>query len=423
MSESLYWTWLSTRLGAASPYLAPLVTKYVSAKAIYEAGREELLSVERLPERIRLRLLDRDLSRSERILEVCGRLGIGILTYGNPRYPAILKYIAAPPAVLYFKGQPVDFDKRFCVGIVGTRRMSEYGRDMAYRLGYDLASAGAVIVSGMALGIDGMSAAGALDAQAATVAVLGCGLDRVYPAVHAKLCKNILNDGLLLSEYPPGTEPDGRNFPQRNRLISGLSRCTLVVEAGASSGALITARNAIRQGRPVFAVPGNVGLQGSAGTNELIKNGARLATCAADIVSAFDPAAFPDVDVCAIGSKRYDAERAMRRYGVGTGNSGARFIRLRKNAAGTDGFAEEMADTLQGGGEETSEHPAFVMLPECEKAVYDALPEEGGVSVDMIVSSTGQTVADVSMHLISLSVKGLAVSLPGNRYCRLPGIK
>lgn len=418
MSESVYWTWLSTRLGAASPYLAPLVTKFVSAKAIYEADRDALLSVERLPERIRLRLLNKELSRSERILEDCKRLGIGVLTYSDSRYPSVLKYIATPPALLYFKGQPVDFDKRLCIGVVGTRTMSEYGRDMAYRLGYDLASAGAVIVSGMALGIDGMSAAGALDAQAETVAVLGCGLDRVYPAVHAKLCKSILNDGFLLSEYPPGTEPDGRNFPQRNRLISGLSRCTLVVEAPTQSGALITARNAIRQGRPVFAVPGNVGLSNSAGTNELIKNGARLVTCAADILTSFDPAAFPDVDVCAIGSKRYDSERAMRRYGVSAGNSGIKFIHLRKPAAEPDEFAEEAAGLPQYDAEKTAQNSEFIMLPECEKAVYDCLPEEGGVSVDMLVSATGQTVADVSMHLISLSVKGLAVSLPGNRYCR-----
>ncbi len=286
MRDVLSWTWLSVRLGAASPYLNPLLEHFAAAADVYAADHAALAAVEGLPESVRLRLLDKDTDRAERILEDCRRLGIGVMTYDDPRYPRLLKQIAKPPAVLYFVGKPIDFDRKLGVAVVGTRTMTEYGRDVTYRFSYDLASAGAVIVSGMALGVDGMAAAGSLDAQMPTAVVLGSGLDVVYPKMHTKLYKCILRDGFAVSEYPPGAEPDARNFPQRNRIISGLARCVLVTECPETSGALITAREALAEGKPLFAVPGAITMPGSAGTNELIKSGsAKMVTSPTDYLN------------------------------------------------------------------------------------------------------------------------------------------
>lgn len=417
MSESLYWTWLSQKLGAASPYLAPLLAKYASPKEIFDASASEILQIEKIPDAVKQRLTDKNLERAERILADCRALGVGILTYNDPRYPRILKYIPKPPALLYFLGQPIDFDKKLCVAMVGTRTMSPYGRDMAYRFAYELASAGAIVVSGMALGVDGMASAGALDAHMPSAAVLGSGVDVVYPYVHKKLYNSILHEGMILSEYPPGTEPDKANFPQRNRIISGLCRCTLVVESPESGGALITAKYSIAVGRPTFAIPGALTFENSAGSNALLKSGARIATCSEDILNLYSAETFPDIDVCAIGHKEYNAEKAANRYGVSYKKTKAKFVFLGARREKPKADEEELAEASALGMEsEIKEKKEFALLSPAEKALFDLLPEEGGVSVDFLVQSSGESVADVSMHLLSLQIKGAVLELPGGRY-------
>ena len=417
MSESLYWTWLSQKLGPASPYLAPLLAKYASPREIFDAPAGEILQIEKVPDAVKQRLTDKSTENAERILADCRALGIGILTYNDLRYPRILKYIPRPPAVLYFLGQPVDFDTKLCVAMVGTRAMSSYGRDMAYRFGYELASAGAIVVSGMALGVDGMALAGALDAHMPTVAVLGSGVDVVYPYVHKKLYNSILHEGMILSEYPPGSEPDGVNFPQRNRIISGLSRCTLVVESPDRGGALITAKYSISVGRPTFAIPGAVTAENSVGSNELLKSGARIATCAEDILNLYSAETFPDIDVCAIGHKEYNAEKAANRYGVSYRKSKNKFVFLGAKKIKPKADEEDAAEASALGMEsEIIEKKEFALLSPAEKAIYDLLPDDGGVSIDFLVQSSGESVADVSMHLLSLQIKGAVMELPGGRY-------
>lgn len=417
MSESLHWIWLASRLGAASPYLNTLLEKYASPKNIFEAEPSEILSLEKIPDSVKMRLNDRSLDRAERILEQCRVKGIGVMTYGDPRYPAILKTIDKPPAVLYFKGMPIDFDRRLCVSIVGTRKMSDYGRDMAYRFAYDLSSAGVNVISGMALGVDGMSAAGALDAQAHTTVVLGGGVDVVYPSVHRRLYDSILKNGLILSEYPPGAEPDRSHFPQRNRIISGLSRCTLVVESAEKGGALITAEYAVKQGRPVFAIPGALDMPYSVGTNSLIKSGAKMATSALDIIGAFEAASFSDLDSNAIGAMEYDAKRAAKRYGVASKKDDTHKVRLGK--IDKDDIEEfEPAAMLGQEKEQREEQSRFVDMSPGEKAIYDTIPEEGEASLELIVSASGQTLQDVTMHVLSLGIKGAIIELPGGRYRR-----
>ena len=339
------------------------------------------------------------------------------MTYDDPRYPRLLKQIAKPPAVLYFVGKPIDFDRKLGVAVVGTRTMTEYGRDVTYRFSYDLASAGAVIVSGMALGVDGMAAAGSLDAQMPTAVVLGSGLDVVYPKMHTKLYKCILRDGFAVSEYPPGAEPDARNFPQRNRIISGLARCVLVTECPETSGALITAREALAEGKPLFAVPGAITMPGSAGTNELIKSGsAKMVTSPTDILDLFEPAHFPELDASAVGAMNYNAAKAESTYAVSTKTSKVAWAKVRRKKP--ESAPDDSPDTVrESSAPKVTE--TFVPMSETEKKIYACIPEEGQVSVDLIASGSGAPVPDVLTALLALTCKGVVRQLPGNFYTRV----
>lgn len=211
------------------------------------------------------------------------RAGAWLLTLEDALYPSLLKKLPDAPSVLYIRGSlsPED-DHALCM--VGTRKATAYGRDAAYQLARKLAGQGVTIISGLAQGIDTMSHQGALDGGGRTIAVLGCGIDRIYPTENAKLAHEIVNRGALISEFPIGTPPEARNFPRRNRVISGLSLGVLVVEAPEKSGAMITASVAAEQGREIFAVPGNIFSQASTGTNRLIQDGAKLVMNAEDIM-------------------------------------------------------------------------------------------------------------------------------------------
>lgn len=209
--------------------------------------------------------------------------GAHILTWESAAYPRLLLEINAPPPVLYVKGALTEADA-WAVGVVGTRRASVYGREVARRLSGSLARNGITIVSGMARGIDAEAHRAALSNGGRTIAVLGCGVDLVYPPEHRKLAREIEKNGALVSDYPLGTKPEGRNFPPRNRIISGLSLGVLVVEAGRRSGALITADYAAEQGRDVFAIPGSIMTKGSVGTNTLIQDGAKLVLTPEDML-------------------------------------------------------------------------------------------------------------------------------------------
>ena len=226
--------------------------------------------------------------------------GVGVIERRDALFPSALAAIFDPPKRLYVRGQgSFTLLERAAVAIVGARACSSYGMHVARMLGRELAAAGLVVVSGLARGIDGAAHRGALDAGGLTVAVLGCGIDRNYPAAHAELAGRICERGLILSEYELGVEPAPWRFPARNRIIAGLAAATVVVEARERSGALITADVALEEGREVLAVPGEITSSVSAGTNRLIRLGATPVTCAADVLEVFglDPAppAVPDV--------------------------------------------------------------------------------------------------------------------------------
>ena len=318
-NETLFSVWLSLCTGVANAEFAPLIAKFGSAYALF-CAQESDIEAQDISESLKGKLCNKNLDEAYGIVEYCQKHGVGILAYTDPAYPSTLRAIKAPPCVLYYKGKLPDFEKRLFISMVGTRSMSEYGKEMAYRISYELASTGTVIVSGMALGVDAACAVGALTAKGCTVAVLGSGIDVPYPKQHERLMHAIAEHGLVLTEFPPSTPPRGYHFPIRNRIISGLGAGTLVVEADLGSGALITAREAIVQGKDIYAVPGNVGDPNTSGTNALIRDGAAVVLGARDILQNYAFLYRDSVDSARLmrAQERSDPDpAAFARYGVG----------------------------------------------------------------------------------------------------------
>jgi DNA processing protein len=283
MSNLRYWVGFNRVRGIGPLRLRALLDSFGSIERAWHASGEQLRNVGLDSRSARNLVRARsELDLDQEIERIAG-VGAHILTWESPDYPRLLLQTNAPPPVLYVKGELREEDA-WAVAVVGTRRASTYGREVTRRLAGALARNGITVVSGLARGIDGVAHRAALEAGGRTVAVFGCGIDRIYPAEHRKLAAQIVANGALVSDYPLGTRPEGRNFPPRNRIISGLSLGVLVTNAGKSSGALITAEFAAEQGRDVFAVPGSILTQGSIGTNRLIQDGAKLVTGAEDIL-------------------------------------------------------------------------------------------------------------------------------------------
>ncbi len=288
MREELkYWIALSKVSGIGPARFAGLLEKFGDAEKAWGASRIELqsagLPVKPLNALLELRKsLDVDAE-----LEHITQAGYSVLTWADEGYPDRLREIPAPPPLLYAWGELAPAD-RWAVAVVGTRRMSAYGRSVAEELTRELAAQGITVVSGLARGVDGTAHRAALEAGGRTLAVLGSGLDVLYPPEHRGLAEAIAECGAVLSDYPLGTEPEPGNFPPRNRIISGLSLAVLVIEGGANSGALITANFAAEQGRDVFAVPGNINVPTSEGTNRLIRDGAHPLLGAQDVLEALN---------------------------------------------------------------------------------------------------------------------------------------
>jgi DNA processing protein len=230
-------------------------------------------------------------SELDRMESLSEEFGIRSVIFGGPGYPVLLNVIPDPPAVLFWRGDLGRFLASPSVAVIGSRRCTQYGRKVARTLSQDFARAGVGVVSGLARGIDGEAHLGALDAGGRTLAVLGNGPDIIYPPEHAKLAARIIANGVLLSEYPPGTEPARFRFPERNRLISGLALGLVVVEAGSRSGTMITVATALEQGREVFAVPGEVTRALSMGTNMLLRDGAGVVITSQDVLGPLGLAA------------------------------------------------------------------------------------------------------------------------------------
>lgn len=283
MNARKYWLGFNSVKGVGPVRLRALRQYFGNLETAWRASEPDLLAAG-LDQRTTANLIKERQTRDlDQMLHDLDGLGAVALTLDDPDYPALLRELPDAPPVLYVKGYLADSD-RWSVAVVGTRRASVYGRDMTYQLIPPLVQAGITIVSGLALGIDAAAHKATLDAGGRTIAVLGCGIDQIYPPEHRQLASAVMEHGALITEFPPGTPPEGKNFPVRNRIISGLTLGVLVVEAPPGSGALVTADFAAEQGRDVFCVPGNVTSKNSIGPNQLIQSGAKLVLNAQDIM-------------------------------------------------------------------------------------------------------------------------------------------
>jgi DNA processing protein len=273
--------------GIGAVRLQALLDFFGDAESAWKAPATELVAAGLSP-RLTERVIETRASLNlEQYIANLQAQGIQILTWDDPAYPAHLKQIDQPPPVLYLKGEIVPEDT-WAVAIVGTRAVTAYGRQVTEEIATTLAHNGVTIVSGLARGVDAVAHSAALKAGGRTLAVLGSGVDRIYPPEHRSLAEKIFSQGAVLSDYAPGTPPESANFPPRNRIISGLSLAVVVIEAAETSGALITASFAAEHGRDVFAVPGNIYAPQSKGTNRLIANGARPLLSVKDLLDALD---------------------------------------------------------------------------------------------------------------------------------------
>lgn len=277
----LAWVRLNIAEGLGIARKLELLRMVKTPEAVFEMSRKEWVGLGLKPAQADSLLCEDKLRESAEIIKLAGRKGIRIIPLDDEEYPELLRYIHDPPLVLYVKGV---IPRGLGFGVVGSRKATGYGMNTAFRLAAELAEEGLIIVSGMARGIDTAAHTGALHAGGQTIAVLGCGPDRAYPPENRGLMERIARNGAVISEYPPGVEPQTYHFPVRNRVISGICIGILVVEAGQKSGSLITAKAALEQGRDVFAIPGNINHHNSIGTNRLIREGAKLVLSTEDIL-------------------------------------------------------------------------------------------------------------------------------------------
>lgn len=289
MEENRFWIWFSLIEGLGSKRKLELLKKYKNPKAIYNLEKEELLNTKGIGEKIVEGILNEktklDLDKHIKYMQ---QNGIKMLNINDKEYPKKLKEMYDPPISLYYKGN-IMILKNKCIAIVGCREATEYGKNAAKYFAYNLAKENINIISGLAKGIDSYSHIGTICAKGKTIAVVGTGLDTTYPKENKRLEDKIIEtNGVIVSEYPLGTKPEKMNFPARNRIVSGLSDGVIVIEAKEKSGTLITVDFALEQGKEVFVVPGNINNINSVGTNELIKQGAKMVTTYHDILSCLN---------------------------------------------------------------------------------------------------------------------------------------
>lgn len=284
-----HWIWLQQVLGYGSERVSRVLERYGSPEELFGDCRGGKVPAGLFSDREAARLHTVTRETVNGIAEAVDKDGLTVIPYPDPRYPARLKSIPNPPLLLYVRGTLPEIDRLPAVTVVGPRKASDYGEKAAFSLARRLAAAGCLIVSGGAVGIDGMAHLGAMSAGMPTVAVLGCGTRSHYPKGNEALREKISSNGCLLTEYPPDFPPSKVTYPQRNRVLAAISCGTVVVEAGEKSGALITASCAAEQGRDVFVIPGNPSLAQYAGSNRLLKDGAKPVLTASDVLEEYYP--------------------------------------------------------------------------------------------------------------------------------------
>ena len=378
-NNTLYWVWLTGICGVYNNDINALLEQFDTVEEIYEATDYSKISNVK-PSTLK-NLCNKSLKKAEKIKENCDKIGAKIITFDDIRYPDSLRTIENPPYVLYMRGEIMKWDRILGIGVVGTRKCSDYGYKVVDCIVKDLALCGVTVISGMAEGIDGAAARAALNAKNKTVAVLGTAIDFAYPYMHRGLMNEIIENGTVISEYPPGQRSPKGSFPWRNRIISGLSKGVLVVEAPKKSGSLITANYALEQGRDVFAVPGNIFKEESVGTNNLLANGAKAVQSAEDILNEYV----------------YEIEH----------------LKLKRPTAISRIFAKP--DRIDNEIKLSIEDKRFSSLSDNEKKIIALLIEEN-MHIDDIARKSGIPAAELTTKLAMLEFSGHIQKIPGNNY-------
>ncbi|MBQ8371887.1 MAG: DNA-processing protein DprA [Clostridia bacterium] len=415
MNKLLYWIWLSLACTPGSPTFGRLIGAFADAKDIYDASESEIRRTVGSRVSDCTALANKELGRAKEILEFCLTKKVGIVTYADENFPESLRRIPTPPVLLYYRGVLPDFKRYFGCAIVGTRSLTNYGRTNAFKLGYDMASAGATVVSGMAVGIDGVAHAGALAAGGVTVAVLGSGIDVCYPSDHVTLARGIVKNGCVMTEYAPGTKPLRYNFPCRNRLISGLCTATAVVEGREKSGSRSTAKHAEEQGRAVYAFPGNIGSETSQLTNLLIKNGARLCTGADDIVRDFERESGGVLNPFNLRvTSEVNMSEVLSEYRVSCVTSSDNIFRAPRQRREKREEKPEVKRAEQTNDSAVEELPFF---DKSQLDIYKRIPRENECTIESLVCAE-YSLSRVMSILLRLEMGNFIVMLPGDRVKR-----
>lgn len=414
MENCIYWVWLSLAFPYGSQRPRELLNHFETPQQIYALSREDTdLFNERETERMRAT----SLQEAEKIIALCEKKKISVLTYEDQDYPQRLKNIYAPPMVLYVKGDFFGVDEEVALTIVGTRNASHYGTTITGNLSYQLAKAGVTIISGCAVGIDSYAHLGALKAGGRTIGVLGCGLDVNYPWQNKELKEQILKKGALISEYPPGTEPNGSYFPVRNRILSALSLGVLITEAPVRSGALITAEYALEQGKDLFCVPPHdIYELAYQGVSRYIRDGAIPVMAVEDILFEYLND-FPH---------KLDADLILRKYLTESTEGEKESLSPRKKSKKRKKNQQSTAIETEQSTEESlveKESESVVaevdldQLEDEQKKLYEVVGETPQ-TIDEIAGKVDLSLAAVQSGLMELELLGLVHSLPGSRYAR-----
>lgn len=366
--EQVYAIWLSEALGAGCVVSSKICEYFGSFEEIYNANPKEFANIEGITSGHIEKLADKNLARAEEIIEECIGLNIKLITIYDDKYPENLKNIFNPPILLYVKGTFPDLTNIPVIGIIGSRKPSNYGARMAQKIAEDLSKRGFIVISGMARGIDTYAHKGAINANAPTIAVLGCGVDVLYPPENGKVKDYIEYNGAVISEFAPGTSPMPTHFPVRNRIVSGISNAVLIVEGKIASGSTITVNLAKEQGKDVFCLPGNVDNPLSAASHSFIRDGARLVTSAADIIA--------DMGYMLVEEDKEEQVEAVR---------------------------QSMARTF---GVLTAEH----------RKIAEVFDNSRPMHIDEICYKSGIDISSVNQCLIMMELSGIVKQLPGKQY-------
>ena len=419
MKKELLYIWLQQAVGLYSRLVSKVFTKFSSIEEIYNC--EDFSFLGESKSKYIKRLESKETSTAFEVLKRCESLGVRITGFYDELYPERLRNIEMPPVALYSIGDFRDLNKLACTAIVGTRNMTDYGKQIAESFAYNLAKSGACIISGLAKGIDTAAHRGAVMADGYTVAVLGNPIGDIYPKENKKAFETLYKRGLVVSELYPGAPRTRADFPNRNRIISGLSHAVVIAEAGETSGALITARHATAQGRTVFAVPGAIGAANS-GTNQLIKNGVAPATEATDIlrhlllvhpdnIRFYEPSQTEKLRSYGSSSIKAEAEPKKKRAPV------KKAAPVRKTEAAVEAAPALEDLTVVSEPSETDAEPKDKTFSgELSDRIMTVLRGATPVTADEISARTGIAISDVMVELTFMEIDGRIIACPGGRF-------